>query len=385
MASSDLQRAAVAVSSHADPRRAGRLASAEASSALGRERTSAVVLFTCGSHAVSVEEVAAGAREQLPDATVVVVGGSGVVTPDGEVEGTHAISALALSMKTSVAALPAREELVDLAAAGRRLGEGLRSQRPRPTMLFATPRLLRPAVVDAFRAAAGGPPVFGGGAAADGSLAWAPASEPPREVAAIGMRIDGVSLALGVTAGVVPLGSGQVVEEVDAGFVTRVSGRRPLDVLEEACQRRSGRPMVVVTLAPRGLEAARPGLPMVRGVSGVDPARGAIHIGDDVAPGDRLGFATIDATAAREDIDAMLRHLLRGFAGGTPLAGVYVNCAARGRRLYDAPSVDARTLKNRLGDLPFAGLHASLQLASFDRRACVLGHSGVLAVLYAPS
>jgi small ligand-binding sensory domain FIST len=374
--------AGVAWSGDPDPRRAGLLAAAEAASLCGRESIRSVLVFASGSHATAAARVARGAADHLPDATVVVIGGGGLVTPDGESEGATAVTALTLSAELHVAVARGPKAAPDAESLGRMLGERIAHDRRRPALLFCQPRVFEPRMLAAFEAAARPQVLIGGGLAPDGRLGViAPGRELETGVA-LAMRIDGgVRLAVGVSPGVRRLTPFLEVEEADAGFVTRLGGKRPLDVLTEAVQGRTDRPLVLAAFAPPGENEA----PLVRAISGVNPARGAVHVGEEVHPGARMAFACLDGAAAREHLEATLRDVERSMAGGVPLAGVYVDCAGRGTRLYGRPGVDAKVLRARWPDLPFAGMHSSFEIAPFAGHACVHTFTGVLGLLYAPS
>ncbi len=377
--------AGVASSGDPDPRRAGLLAAAEAASACGRESIRSVLVFASGSHATAAARVARGASEHLPDTTIVVVGGSGVVSPEGESEGATAVTALTLGAPLTVAVAEGPTLSVP-AELGRRLGAELAHPRPRPALLFCQPRVFAPPMLAAFEEAARPQVLVGAGLAPEGRLAVVQPGQEPRTGLALAARIDGgVRLAVGVSPAVRLLTDLLEIEELRDGFVTRLGGRRPLDLLTESVRARGDRPLVLAAIAPAGAPAEPRVRPVVRGISGVDPTRGAVHVGEEVRQGDRLAFAALDSDAARDDLEATLREVERGMAGGVPLAGLFLGCAGRGSRLYGRAGVEARILRGRLGDVPFAGMHSSFEIGPASGRARLHTYTGVLALLYAPS
>lgn len=377
--------AAVASSADPDPRRAGLLAAAEAASACGRESIRSVLVFASGSHATATVRVARGAAEHLPDATVLVLGGAGVVSPEGETEGATAVTALTLGAPLHAAVAEGPKPAPDAASLGRMLGEAVAHERRRPMLFFCQPHVFGPELLPAFAEASRAQVVAGGGVAAEGRLA---VYEPGRDVrngVALAVRIDGgMRLAVGVSPGVAKLGEPRLVEEIREGFVEKLGGRRPLDVLSEAVSGRSDRPLVLAAIVPRDADPEGPSRFLVRAISGVDPTRGAVHV-EEVREGDRMAFAVLDPRAAREHLEATLRDVERGTAGGVPLAGLYFDCAGRGTRLYGRCGVDARILRNRLGGLPFAGMHSSFEIGPFGGEPRMHTFGGVFALLYAPS
>lgn len=377
-------RAGAAVSLNSGARRAGSLASAEAASDPGREDVTALVLFASGAHAGRTEEVALGARDRFPDAWIAVVGGASALSPGGDVEGSAAVSAIALT--TPVVGAACTDGDATPAAMGKELGAALSGSRARPFLLFARGPQLTPTLIDAFTAEVGVQGICGGGVHSTTSPCLGAPGEPPRAARAIALRLDGgVRLSCGASAGVTLLGDVLRIDAVEAGYITLLGGRKPLEHLQHFVSGRKDRPLVLVAFEPGAEGSHRPGFRVVRGVAGVDPARGAIHIGPDAAVGMELSFVAHDRAAARTDYQCMLRDLARGLAGGVPIAGFLHDCATRGRRLYGAPHVDVRATRTAFEGLPFAGVHLESMLVPTPEGFRPAAHTGTFAVLYAPS
>ena len=381
--------AAVAWSGDPSPHRAGLLAAAEAAAACGRDHVRSAILFASGTHSKLTSQVALGAAEHLHDATVIVVGSAGVITPDGEQEGATAVTALTLAapMHVVLAGHDDREEVL-----GRTLGEPFGTGPRRPMLLFAESRVFAPKVVEVFQAFADPQIVVGGGVARDGRVSLV---APGKEVAngvALAARIDGgVRLAVGMSQGLERLTDFMRVDELRDGLITRLDGRRPLAVLAECADRRTDRPRVLALLVPAEHElperdgAAGAPLPLVRAVGGIQPAVGAIFLSDEVRVGDRVAFAVLDADTARAHFESTVRDLVRSTAGGVPLAALYVECTSRGSRLHGRPGVGARILRAHLPGVPFAGMHSSFELGPFVDHTRIQTFSGAVGILYAPS
>ena len=376
----------MAVSADPDPHRAGLLAVAEAASQPDRRRVRSALLFAAGRHASAAHAVAAGAAEHLPDATIIVVGGSGVLSPEGESVGASAVTALALNVTvTAAVAGPVRDE-VSARRAGEQLGDALSHTPPRPALLFCRPSAVVDVLLDTFVARASPTTVAGGGLSAEGTVAVVAPGEGIQASEALAVRFDGgVRMAVGASPAVERLTAWLPVQVVEDGMVLRAGGRPPLVLLTEAVRDRADRPLVLVAIAPPDGTTDREGACLVRGISGVDPTRGAVHLGSEVQEGDRIAFATLDPDASRRDVLLMLRHLERDMAGGVPLAGIYFDCAGRGERLYGRPGVDSRLIRDRFDELPFAGMRSSFEIAPFGDRPRTHVYTGVFALLFAPS
>ena len=98
-------------------------------------------------------------------------------------------------------------------------------------------------------------------------------------------------------------------------------------------------------------------------------------LGAEVAPGDPILFCRRDPESARRDMVRMVRQLA-GRLGGPPKAGIYVSCVARGAALFGETAVEARLIRESLGDFPLIGFFANGEI-SRDR---LYGHTGVLTL-----
>ena len=94
-----------------------------------------------------------------------------------------------------------------------------------------------------------------------------------------------------------------------------------------------------------------------------------------VSDGDAVLFCRRDPTSAAADLQRMLADLKRR-AGGTPRAGLYFSCVARGPNLFGESSQELRMIRDALGAFPLAGFFGNGEIAH-DR---LYGYTGVLAL-----
>lgn len=169
-------------------------------------------------------------------------------------------------------------------------------------------------------------------------------------------------------------------------LLLEIGGERALDVLKSAAENVSGQPLILTVLAPETTpeDTARSDL-LVRGIQGVDPARGAILLAGELVVGERIAFAVRDASSARNDLELCVRELGRDAGGAAPLFGVYVSCAGRGSGLYGSPDVDLRILRGRFPEVPWVGLHSAFEIAPFQGKANVHFYTGVVSLFTRPS
>lgn len=176
------------------------------------------------------------------------------------------------------------------------------------------------------------------------------------------------------------------VTKTRGSLLLEIEGDTALSRLGEAAESLDERHLVLLVVAagdaplsPRGRSIA------VRPIQGVDPSRGGILLADEIPVGARVAFAVRDAHAARADWSAHLRELGRTCAGTAPSFGIYVNCAGRGRGLYQANDVDVRLIREQFPSMPVVGFHSTFELAPLAGRLTPQIYTGVLGVYCSPS
>jgi small ligand-binding sensory domain FIST len=137
---------------------------------------------------------------------------------------------------------------------------------------------------------------------------------------------------------------------------------------------------------------------LVRHIIGLDTARGAIAVSDQVEAGMQLVFCQRNVQAARADlmrICAEIREELEPeelpveeLMGLAPRPGaamqpvrriagaVYVSCSGRGGPHFGGPSAELQIVRRALGDVPLVGFFAAGEIA----RNHLYGYTGVLTV-----
>ena len=352
----------------------------------GVSQASAGLVFLAGSLGERVEEVAgalAGAGLGFP---VLVASGAGVLTERAELEGEPAAVALALRTGKPEAIVTQAQNAGDAASALATRLAALGRGQASTALVFAKADGFG---VDAIE------PLYASRTAniiGAGTPGPAPIAAVDRE-GRLGLGMCGALLVRGVTPArvrsspacrlLMPL---RPITGARGPLLTEIAGEPALEVLQSAARGLSGQPLILAVIAPetREEESGRPEF-VVRGIQGVDPARGALALGGELKPGWRIAFAVRDAAAARADLELCTRDLAREAAGAAPLFGVYVSCAGRGSQLYENPDVDLRVVRSRFPDVPFVGLHSAFEIAPFDGRAAVHFYTGVLGLFTAPS
>ena len=226
-----------------------------------------------------------------------------------------------------------------------------------------------------------------------------------------------VSLVSRVTQGCQPIAAQRIITACDGHVLTELDGEPALDVLLRDLGITLDEPQTAMTrlratlvgLTEAGSDAVgRTGNfgadVTVRHIIGLDPARRAVAIAQQVTPGMRMAFCQRNVQAARADlirICAEIREELEpeempqavvaalgdpaALDGPSPqrrIAGaVYVSCAGRGGAHFGGPSAELQIVRHALGDVPLVGFFAGGEIA----RDHLYGYTGVLTVFRAAS
>ena len=196
--------------------------------------------------------------------------------------------------------------------------------------------------------------------------------------------LSGVLLASSVpvvtrhTQGCAPIGPRREITRCERNIVIEIDGRPALDVFNEDIGeilardlRRAAGYIFVGLPIPR----SDTGDYLVRNLIGVDPRTGVLAVAQTLEPGQRIMFCRRDARSAEVDMRRMLTEL-RDAAGGTPKAGIYYSCLARGPNLFGPNSEEAKMIAEALGDFPLVGFFANGEI-SHNR---LYAYTGVLTL-----
>lgn len=312
---------------------------------------------------------------------LLLVGGSGVLSERGELEGESAATGLVWSGGT------AELGVIDAGNRDEGLSEGLdgflAGRRGRTAVaLFVPPGGFTPRAVQLLGQRRFGVPIFGGGALGEpGVIA----------IGAGGELVTGRAVAMAVHDLGVPrvrtthacrlLGPFRPISWARGALVLELGGEPALEALTRLGAALQGQPQVFTLLAPDSGEVGegRQEL-LVRGVQGIDPGARGLVVSEEAREGQWMTFGVRDARAAQAGVERMARELYRDIAGSLPLCGLYVSCAGRGRQLYGRANVDTRILRERFGEIPIAGVQSSFEIAPYGEAQSLQLYSGVFSV-----
>ena len=185
-------------------------------------------------------------------------------------------------------------------------------------------------------------------------------------------------VAVGLSQGCTPIGAVREITEAEGNVIKQIDGRPALEVFKEDIGELLARDLrriggyIYVAFPIAGTDT---GDYLVRNLTGIDPERGWIAVGEMVEAGRTLMFCRRDHEAATQDLRRMLNDLKRR-GGEHPKAVVYYSCIARGPNLFGSDSEELKIIREELGDLPLAGFYANGEISN-NR---LYGYTGVLAL-----
>ncbi len=222
-----------------------------------------------------------------------------------------------------------------------------------------------------------------------------------------------VNLVSRVTQGCLPISKAYRVSAAESNVVNLLDGEPALDVLlrelkvtlEQPEQALQAVRATLVGLLQRDAQGdavvvARTGNfgsdVLVRHIIGLDTARGAIAVSEQVRTGMELAFCQRNVQAARADLTRVCAEIreelepeelaLAALTAPAPLStpaaaqriagAVYVSCSGRGGPHFGGPSAELQIVRRALGDVPLVGFFASGEIA----RNHLYGYTGVLTV-----
>jgi hypothetical protein len=368
-------RATTGASAHRDPCKAGRLAAAQALSRFSAGSAGTLLLFASGPHGAAARLIAWGAREVAPDATIAVVGTPRISSADDPEVCLGGVAAIALPMKSEVSVTRGDYTAPSMAALGRSIGD----ERARQVLLFGRSRPGVRVALDAFVTESNAADLTGA-LGVGAALAAARPGDEPEEGGMLALRLGvGTGVVRTSVSSVRALVPFEFVTAVRRGYVERVGDRRALDWLRESGR---GAPEGGLLLALLEGKEGDPSSVLVRGVAGIEPSRGAIHVGEDVVAGERIAIGVSTGRVTPEAVESACRRATRALRGAAPHAAILVDPVGRSTR---AALAETRELATRFGEMPWIGIRGAAQIVSARGRPRVAQHMATLSIVCSAS
>lgn len=250
-------------------------------------------------------------------------------------------------------------------------------QRPAIAIVHADPRANRLAMMLERLSEASGTYLLGGLIAARG-----------HHIQIAGQAMEGgasgawiarsVPIASSLCQGCVPIGPAHVASAAGRNIIMEIDGRPALDVFKEEIGDMLARNLercanfIYAALPVKGSDT---GDYLVRNLTGIDPARGWIAIGDSIEAGDPVIFTKRERLSAEHELKQMLERLKQRLKG--PIrGGIYFSCLSRGANLFGEGAAEVRAITEVLGDIALAGFFANGEI----NHCRLYGHTGVLVL-----
>ncbi len=363
-------------------------------SAWGADRADVVLAFCTAGRPDALGPVLRAIRKICRTGSLAGCSGAGVLTEQGEVEGTRSVAVLAVASDT-VRATPffARDLKGRDVDAGREIGRLVRPLLDDNPLVILFPDTLSCSpepLFDGLHEMAGEVPVVGGGAACrSGSRTFQFCGGDASSNAVSGVVLTGaIVCSVGVTQSCLPVGRPWRVTDATGNGIKTLDGVPAVHALLQSLAGPGREPSQDLhKLAPHLFVAfpactgrdLRRGQYIVRSILGVDPDDGSVYVGREVAIGETIAFALRDPDGARDDLKEMLGECVA--IAGRPDLGLYFNCCARGRGLYGVGDIDTAYIHNAFTDLPLVGFFGYAEVASLGGRARLHNYSGVMTLV----
>ena len=327
----------------------------------------------------------------------VVVGSSaaGILTGEGEVEGSHGIAVLALASDQLQANAflfePLRGHDAEAGAriaklAGPALGGNLLTVLMPDSYNGQAQEMLQ-----AMEREIGYSPVIGAGSSESGvaGATFQLCNDKVATNAVAGLHLSGsFESFIDITQGCQPITEPLVITRADGNIIYEIGNRPAFEVFTSVLKgplledlRRALMYVFVGVPADRRRNSVGGGEYLVRNIIGLDSEKKIIGVADEVTEGQAMIFTLRDGQRARDDLGQMLKRQAQRLDGKKPVFGVYFNCCARGASLYGIPGIDSAYIRQVLGDFPLIGMFGGYELAPLGGANHLFAYTGVLALI----
>jgi small ligand-binding sensory domain FIST len=207
---------------------------------------------------------------------------------------------------------------------------------------------------------------------------------------AVGVVLGGpVGAQAMVSQGCRPIGPAMTVTAAEGNLLLELAGVAAITKLEQVISSLSSNDQALATgglqlgiAMDEYVEEHERGDFLVRGILGLDKARGAIAIGDVVPVGRTVRFQVRDAASADDDLRAMLVELRRGFAAFE--GALLFSCNGRGSNLFTSADHDVLAMRQGLATSGIAGFFAGGEIGPVGHRNHLHGFSASVLVFGSP-
>lgn len=199
-----------------------------------------------------------------------------------------------------------------------------------------------------------------------------------------------VELLSVISQGCTPIGETWTITKAEQNLISQIANRPAYEVLSETFNNLSAQEqelargnLLIGLVVNEYLETFHRGDFLVRNILGGDPASGILAVGALPRPGQTMQFQRRDATAATEDMNELLDHLLPRLAGRPIYGGCLFSCTGRGQRLFGMPNHDAGLIQEKAGPLELSGFFCNGEIGPIGEKNFLHGYTASLALFTA--
>ncbi len=206
---------------------------------------------------------------------------------------------------------------------------------------------------------------------------------------AVGTLLTGnITLQTIVSQGCRPIGRPYIVTKVEENVILELAGmsatealQRLFNELSDADKRLARTALLLGVVMNEYKEKFQRGDFLIRNLIGIDPASGAIAVGDRIQAGQTIQFHVRDADTSREDLQLLLEEKTKALSKSGLSGGLLFSCLGRGRDLYGEPHVDIRTIREALGsNCPIAGFFCNGEIGPVGKQNYIHGFTSSLGL-----
>lgn len=361
----------------------------------GVARADLAAVFFTADHAGHSRDLISGLSRAVDTDCVFGSSAVGVVTGEGEIEGSSGIAVLVVAGEEIIGRPFIFEPLKNNEAnLGASFGDFLAKTDAQNSLMILLPDTYNgnpQRLLQTMADKSGFHPVIGAGSTENGTVGatFQLCGDKVATNAVAGAYLSGAFKTwIDITQGCQPIAEPMVITKAEGNLLYEINGRPAIEVFAKLLKgplaediRRALMVLFVGLPADRRENSVAPGKYLVRNIVGLDPQKGILGVAEEVEEGEAMVFTMRDGQRAREDLGQMLRRQSEALDGKKPAFGLYFNCCARGSSLYGIPGIDAAYIRRALGDIPLIGMFGGYELAPLGGANHLFAYTGVLALV----
>jgi len=196
-----------------------------------------------------------------------------------------------------------------------------------------------------------------------------------------------VEVASVISQGCTPIGETWTITKAEENLIYEIGNRPAYEILIETFgqltpeeQKKCQGNLFVGLVVNEYLEEFHRGDFLIRNLIGVDPNQGVIAVGAFPRAGQTMQFQRRDATAANEDMLALLNRAHEKLRDATVYGGCLCSCNGRGSGLFGYPNHDAGMIQRRLGPFALSGFFCNGEIGPVGDKNFLHGYTASLAL-----